>query len=689
MTQATGGQAAGRASRPKPIDPGRLGLLLALLAGAALRFLHLGWGLRHAPHMDEQYFVRNVERMLRTGSFDHGFYEYPGLLFYLLAPVLAAVGVTDPPGPSAYLAARALAAAFGVAAVGLGYAFGKRLLGRPAGLVAAWFLALSPVHVETAHRLRADVVLEALTLLCFLALLRLGRDWRDDARAGAAAGLCLGLKFSAGLLAVPYLAQRLLRPGPRLRGLALGALAAGVVFVVVSPYALLNSGEFARGAATQVTYHYQERAAWAPSAPYWERLLGYVAVWPKALGVPGALLATVGLGLLLTGRPRPFDSQALAAARARRGAKGDPYADAVYDLTRSLLDERPPPPPPRARDVLPFLLLPPLTAAVFATTGYHFDRHMLPSFAVVALLGGYCVQVVHRRLPTAGLFLAFGALAFPAYASLRYLEAIGRPGTRERAAAWVEERLPDGARVLSSVPQLALDPRRFELRQERLTGPLAAVLVRSVDATLTVPQDEAPGVFDGLPPAVVIEPRSAFEGPAIAVRLVPPEARPRLERLPLQGARLRSSAGEGALDALRDGRLDTYWDVETRPDDDAWVELAWDEPRHVARVELLLGGRPREAGGRLRLHASRDGATFERLPSVRGRPSVRKQRLVDDDASEVLLFAPVEARALRIVRPGGSRAHAAGRWSVAELAVWGDLHRPAGASGAAPSPPRD
>ena len=48
------------------------------------------------------------------------------------------------------------------------------------------------------------------------------------------------------------------------------------------------------------------------------------------------------------------------------------------------------------------------------------------------------VQVVHRRLPTVGLFLAFGALSFPLYDSLRYLEAISRPGTRDRARAWVE-----------------------------------------------------------------------------------------------------------------------------------------------------------------------------------------------------------------------------------------------------------
>ncbi len=644
--------------------PGRelLGpIAVALLLGAVLRFAHLDWGLRQLPHMDEQYFVRNVERMLRTGSFDHGFYEYPGLLFYLLAPVLAAVGVSDPPGATAYLAARALVAACGVLALGLAYVFVARLAGRPAAFVALVLLAVSPVHVASAHMLRADVVLEALVMLAFIALLRLGADWRDDLRAGAAGGLCLGLKFSAGLLALPFLAQRLLRPGPRLRGLVLAGLAAAAVFVCVSPYAVLRSAAFREGAATQLAYHYQERDA--PQAPYLARLAGYAGVWPKALGPVGALLALVGLGLVLTGRPRPLDAQDLA--------RSSPRGSALFEFTRRALELNPPRPALRTRELLPFLLLPPLTAAVFATTGYHFDRHMLPSMAVVALLAGYAVQVLYDRSATLALLLGCAAVVPPLVTSTRYVEAIGRPGTRERAAAWLQAHVPPGARVLSAVPQFTLDAERFELRQERLIGPLAGLVARSSDVVVSVPKDEPPGLLDALPTTVLIEPANAFEGPPIAIRLVPPGQRLLTRPIALAGATLRASARAEALQALRDGRLDSFWDVPTTSGRDEWLSVTWPAPVQVARVELSLGARPHDAGRRLRVLISRDGQRFEPVASVSGRPSVRKQRAGDEPASEVLLLVPVSLRALRIERRGGERQAAFPRWSVAELAVAG------------------
>src|SRR5437870_4890384 len=113
----------------------RVLLVLILVLGAALRFTGLGWGLRHLPDLDERWFVEDVARMLSARDLDHRFYEYPGLFFYLLAPVLAFLHPPDF-GPSAYLAARAVVALFGVASVGLTYVLGARLADRGAGLAA-------------------------------------------------------------------------------------------------------------------------------------------------------------------------------------------------------------------------------------------------------------------------------------------------------------------------------------------------------------------------------------------------------------------------------------------------------------------------------------------------------------------------------------------------------------------------
>lgn len=602
---AAGGRAA-------PAERTRRALLaLVLLVAALLRLAHIDQGLRHTPHEDERYFVENAARMLASGSLDHGFYEYPGLLFYLLVPVLALAGAGRPPGPEAYLAARVFLACCGVLAVALAERFGRRLAGGRAGLWAAAFLAVSPVHVETAHMLRADVLLDALMIVFFLALLRLGADGgpSDDLRAGAALGLAVGLKFSAALAGLSYLAARLLTPGRRLRGLVLATLAAALVFALVSPYALVRAPTFFEGVSTQITYHYQERPV-APE-PYTQRLAAYASVWPKALGWPGALLALAGLAL------------------ARR----------------------------EWRRYLPLALLPPLTAAVFATTGYFFNRHMIPSLSVVAVLAGLGLQALGGRWPRLAVAAGLAALAWPLAASWRSVEAMGRPSTRDRAADWIAAQVPGPARVLTDVPLLRLDEQRYELLHPRFFDAGARLQAGDSAVVASLPDDEA--VFGDTPADAVLEPANPFEGPRILLR----RPRPRAWRaVPLAAARLAASADTERLEALRDGRLETFWSVEAQRGRREWLELAFETPVRLGRVELKLGDRPRDAGRGLRLLAAADGRSFERVRAWPGRPPTREQLASLAGPSEVLLLEPRELRALRIERVGGER-----RWSVAEL----------------------
>ena len=207
----------------------RVLLVAILVLAAALRFTGLGWGLRHLPDLDERWFVEAIGRMLAARDLDHRFYEYPGLFFYLLAPVLAFL---HPPhfGADAYLAARAVVAVFGVVAVALTYVLGARFVGHGGGLAAALLVAVSPVEVFTAHMVRPDVALEVFVLLAFLAFLRLGPDSRGDVLSGVALGAATALKYTGVLLVPSYLAQRLTAPGFRLSRLALAAGAALVTF---------------------------------------------------------------------------------------------------------------------------------------------------------------------------------------------------------------------------------------------------------------------------------------------------------------------------------------------------------------------------------------------------------------------------------------------------------------------------
>src|SRR6185436_2496662 len=143
------GAAGGRPLRRTRASAAALGAILVL--AACLRFASLDWGLRHPPHPDETVFVENARQMAERGDLDHRYYEYPGLVFHLLRPVLA---FAPAGGPRAYLLARGLMAAFGVLACAATFVLGRALSGPAAGLTAALLVAVSPLAVHTAHMVR-------------------------------------------------------------------------------------------------------------------------------------------------------------------------------------------------------------------------------------------------------------------------------------------------------------------------------------------------------------------------------------------------------------------------------------------------------------------------------------------------------------------------------------------------------
>jgi len=119
----------GRASRFLPLTA----LLVIVGLAAHLRYSGLAWGARHPMHTDEQVYVANVVSMLDAGDFDHRFYTYPALFYYLLAAGIAPLGPDGWHTSDAYVAARGVVATFGVLNVALLAFVVGRLLGEEAG----------------------------------------------------------------------------------------------------------------------------------------------------------------------------------------------------------------------------------------------------------------------------------------------------------------------------------------------------------------------------------------------------------------------------------------------------------------------------------------------------------------------------------------------------------------------------
>jgi hypothetical protein len=607
--------------------------LAILLLAAALRFTGLGWGLRHPPHMDERVFVENVFAMIEAGDLDHRYYEYPGLVFYLLWPLLRPLA-DEGPSAQAYLLARALVAAAGVAGCALLVPLGRRLHSVGVGLFAALLMAVSLVAVETAHMFRPDVVLQALSAAALLAFARLDGRRRAEAAAGLVLGLALATKFTGVLLVPSYVCARLLAPGPRLRRLVLGAAVAGLAFALTSPYAVLHAREFVAGVAVQLRYHYQEDVRATTS--YLGMLGQYARVWGEGLGWAGTVLSLVGLE---------------TAARAWRRW-------------------------------LPSLLLVVSSLLVLATSDVRQDRFLLPALSVGCLLAGAgaarvagaLAHALAARVPwptdrtrlAVLLAVAAAAAAMPLRASFWFAHDMTRPQTRDLVLDWVSSNVPSRSRVLSTVPLLGLDTDRLEVLAAPPLSPGDRPQVLEADVVLTTGADDAQAVA-GLHAVYAVAPETKYQGrTTITAWTVPAALRPAYRRLDLASARLATSDAPQDLAALTDGRDDTWWRTRGPQQRGDFIEVHLPAEALLARVELALGQETRFAARQLRLEVAEDGLTWGPADTVAGRPPVELQ--VSAPPAQVLLLSPPRrARALRLVQTGlGWRR----RWGVAELRVW-------------------
>src|SRR5687768_9665294 len=189
---------------------------------------------------------------------DPGYYQNPSAYTYLVYLVLRAMygplgfvfdlqfgNVTeqfDKNPIEIWIAARTLAAALCMAGVAATYWAARRLWGIREGLVAAALLAFAFLPVAYSRVAVTDVgalIGVALSMGFAVRAYERGRV-RDLALAGAAAGLAVSFKYTAGLALLPVAIAALARlradAARALGGLALGCLLAAVVFVALNPY---------------------------------------------------------------------------------------------------------------------------------------------------------------------------------------------------------------------------------------------------------------------------------------------------------------------------------------------------------------------------------------------------------------------------------------------------------------------
>jgi 4-amino-4-deoxy-L-arabinose transferase-like glycosyltransferase len=300
--------------------------LAALLAGAgALRAVGTGYGLPFPLlNPDEANIVPRAWRIAHGGGFDPGWFDYPSLLLYVLAPFQ--LGADEPD----YLAARLVLVALAVAGIAAAWWLGNRAYGFLAGFVAAAVTAVATVHVEYSRMAVTDVPLTLGVAVTLALLVR-----RQLIPAGIAIGLTAAFKYPGFVLLVPLLVAG----WGRWRRLAVAAVLAPAAFLAASPYFAVHLGE-AVGDVLRVQR--DGRRGWLGfESDHWTPIAFLDRLWE---GIGPVLLIALG---------------GLAVALARRT-----LADRVL----------------AAFVVAYFLTLMPLDA--------HFDRYVLPLVPPLGALAG-------------------------------------------------------------------------------------------------------------------------------------------------------------------------------------------------------------------------------------------------------------------------------------------------------------
>ena len=286
-------------------QPRVLALACILTIGFLLRVWNLGAGIPFAVGIDEPAIMTTVVRILKSGSFNPHFFEYPtGYIYVQLGAAIVnflvgamrhswkaveQVGASD-----FYLWGRFVTAALGTATIALVYQAGLRW-GPRVGLAAAGLLAVMPMHVRESHFVLTDVPMTFAVVLTLLLSLRASEQptLRAFVAAGAAAGLAAGIKYNALMaFSMPLVAALALARGRRLSRTAAVLTAAGAcvaAFFVTTPFALIDLPAFLNGFGTQAAAF----GARSDSAePSW---LVYLKHFWLSFGWPASLLAASGL----------------------------------------------------------------------------------------------------------------------------------------------------------------------------------------------------------------------------------------------------------------------------------------------------------------------------------------------------------------------------------------------------------
>lgn len=419
-------------------------LIIAICIALWLRVENIGYGLPSITHPDEVIVKIALEIAdPARPTLDPGFYNYPAFQLYIYSACFYIYGVVSRNGSwqvphlpdkiKAVYFARIITTFFGVATVALVYWLGVLFDSRLTGILAAFFLAITPFHALDSHYANVDIPMAFWFVLSLVFIFRYlqSRHALNFFIAAACIGLSGATKYSGlfAMMVIPAAAFFLYRNKYDKFFLyaAGGCVVVVAFFIMGAPYTVLSFED----ALKTILY---------------ERMHVRSGHW--------GFDTTVGGGLY-----KPFIYQMFAGLPFVLGIPIYIFSIAGFFSAFFL----------SCRQKF-FLLLAgciPMTVFIFKAVVV-FPRYLIPLLPIAALLTGFFfanffTRKSHvTRLAVIALFTITAAYSFIMTKSL----ADGlMPQNATRASSWIENNVRAGSEIAVGIyiPQLSLPPNTYSI----------------------------------------------------------------------------------------------------------------------------------------------------------------------------------------------------------------------------------
>jgi len=299
-----------------------------------------------------------------------------------------------------------------------------------------------------------------------------------------------------------------------------------------------------------------------------------------------------------------------------------------------------------------------------------FQRHILPAMGVVYLLAAIPLEWLSRRNRLAAAALAIAAAVSPFRVAASNVYLASQPSALDKTLDWINENVPAGSRILETRPDsravatagmaLGIDPERYEMMELRSDEDRASLrlLAHEMDLVVVGPGTGGPWrsslrtVYQGVGPLGHV---------VLQLQIAKQEARPVYARLDLSRARVSASENEKDLGAIADNDVATSWSTRAPMAGAEWIQVAFEGPVSLGRVELVHGNVPAGYGPDIQILTSTDGREYEPVRAVDARALPSKQR--GRPPSQILVLASRPIRGVKILQVGARREP----WVVSDL----------------------